>query len=200
MRILIYGFGPYRQFRDNVTATVVRRLPRQRGLRKIVFPVRFHKAQFIRVLKDFRPDVVLGLGQCSGGRVLRQERRALNRRRNFKSEKPRSIIKAGPLKIFTNLELNLGRHARISRHAGDYVCNFSMYVMLDYIKRRQLPALYGFVHVPHDYDPEKAVTVLGRALTGSKFKVQGSRSKLRQNVQVVQTVQDVFSRSQARTI
>ncbi|MGH7929591.1 MAG: hypothetical protein ACREQV_17545 [Candidatus Binatia bacterium] len=176
MRILIYGFGPYRQFRDNVTEKIVRGLPKQRGLKKIVFPVRFSKAQLTRVVKDFRPDVVLGLGQCSRGTLLRQERRAVNRRRNSKSEKPRSIVGAGAPKIFTNLELNLTRHAKVSRDAGDYVCNYSMYVMLDYIEHRKLPILYGFVHVPHDYDPEKALAVLCRALWASRSDLGSKRS------------------------
>jgi hypothetical protein len=27
MRILLYGFGPYREFRDNITARIIRSLP-----------------------------------------------------------------------------------------------------------------------------------------------------------------------------
>ena len=46
MRILIYGFRPYRQFHDNVTEKIVSSLPKRRGLKKIVFAVRFHKSQF----------------------------------------------------------------------------------------------------------------------------------------------------------
>jgi pyroglutamyl-peptidase len=176
MRILIYGFGPYHQFNDNVTEKIVRALPKRRELKKIVFAVRFHKGQFTRALKDFRPDVVLGLGQCSRGSLLRQERRAVNRRRHSGDEKPRHIARAGPPKLFTNLNLKLSRHAKWSQDAGNYVCNFSMYVMLDYIKRRKLPTHYGFVHVPRGYDPKKALTVLRRALTSSRFNVQGSKS------------------------
>jgi len=175
---LIYGFGPYRQFRDNVTAKIVRGLRRQRGLRKIVFPVRFNKRQFTSAIKDFRPDIVLGLGQCSTGHLLRQERRAVNRRRNSKSEKPRSIVNAGLPKLFTSLDLNLAGHGKLSRDAGDYVCNFSMYVLLDYIARRKLPILYGFVHVPHGYDPKEARRVLQRALLSSKFTLQRSKFRI----------------------
>jgi pyrrolidone-carboxylate peptidase len=52
-----------------------------------------------------------------------------------------------------------------------------MYVMLDYIRRRKLPVLYGFVHVPHDYDVKHALSVLHRAISSSKFNVQGSTMK-----------------------
>jgi pyroglutamyl-peptidase len=175
MRILIYGFGPYRQFHDNITEKIVRAFPKRRGLKKIVFPVRFHKDQFIAAVKDFRPGIVLGLGQCSRGSLLRQERRAVNRRRNSKDEKPRCIVRAGSSKLSTNLKLKLARHSKFSQDAGNYVCNFSMYVMLDYIKRRQLPILYGFVHIPHDYDPKEALSLLRRAISKPPFKVQGSK-------------------------
>jgi pyrrolidone-carboxylate peptidase len=107
MRILIYGFGPYGQFRDNVTEKIVRALPKRCGLKKIVFPVRFHKGQFTSVIKDFRPDVVLGLGQCSRGSLLRHERRAVNRRRNSKDEKPRSIMRAGAPRLFTSVGFHI---------------------------------------------------------------------------------------------
>ena len=49
-RILLYGFGPYRQFRDNITARIIKSLPRQAGLKKVVFPVRFHRAQFVEAI------------------------------------------------------------------------------------------------------------------------------------------------------
>jgi pyroglutamyl-peptidase len=175
MRILIYGFGPYRQFHDNITEKIVRALPRRRGIKTVVFPVRFHKGQFTGAVKDFTPDVVLGLGQCSRGSLLRQERRAVNRRRDSKDEKPQRIVRRGPPQLFTQLKLDLAGYARPSRDAGNYVCNFSMYVMLDYIRRRKLAIRYGFVHVPRGYDLKKAVSAVRRALAGSMFNVQGSR-------------------------
>jgi pyroglutamyl-peptidase len=165
MRILIYGFGPYRQFRDNITEKIVRALPRRRGLKTIIFPVRFHKRQFTAALKDFAPDVVLGLGQCSRGRLLRQERRAVNRRRDANNKRPAPIVSSGSARLFADLKLDLGAHAKSSQAAGTYVCNFSMYVMLDHIKRRKLPVRYGFVHVPRGYDVKGALRVLQRAIS-----------------------------------
>ncbi|TAK06247.1 hypothetical protein EPO44_05600, partial [bacterium] len=40
--------------------------------------------------------------------------------------------------------------------AGDYVCNYSMYVILDHLKRRRLLSRFGFIHIPHDYNPARA--------------------------------------------
>ena len=167
MRLLVYGFGPYKQFGDNITQDIVGELPVSRSLKKIVFPVRFDKRQFTDAVKKYRPDVVLGLGQCSRGRLLRIERRAVNQRRNHKKEKARPIVRGGPKGLAVTLRLDrlvLSKRTKTSYDAGDYVCNFSMYVILDYVKRQRLPARFGFIHIPHRYDPKRAVKCIGRVL------------------------------------
>lgn len=167
MRVLIYGFGPYGQFKDNITQHIVNTLPRSANLKKIVFPVRFNKQQFPDSVKRFRPDVVVGLGQCSRGRQLRIERRAVNKRRSHKKENARSIVRGGPVSLPTTLNLQKfadGKQARISKDAGDYVCNFSMYVILHYLRHHRRDARFGFVHVPHDYNPERAVKFVRKIL------------------------------------
>jgi pyrrolidone-carboxylate peptidase len=95
MRVLVYGFGPYRQFQENVTEKILRQLPKRRLLKRVVFPVRFHKSQFTNTIKAFNPDVILGLGQCSNGGHLRIETRAVNKRRNEKTERTQSIVAGG---------------------------------------------------------------------------------------------------------
>jgi pyroglutamyl-peptidase len=162
MRILLYGFGPYKQFRENITAKIIKAVPRSSGLTKLVFPVRFHRAQFVGALKKHRPDVVLGLGQSSRRRIG-IEARAGNRRRANRRIRARSIRPKGPRWLATTLAIKLGREARRSNNAGDYVCNYSMYVILDHVRRSRLPVSFGFVHVPHDYEPRQAEKLI-RAL------------------------------------
>jgi pyroglutamyl-peptidase len=162
MRLLIYGFGPYRDFQENITEKILRRLPRRSGLKKIVFPVRFRKRQFINAVKNQEPDVILGLGQCSWGRRLRIESRAKNKRRNGPKEKARPIAAGGPQRLRTNLKLALNGES--SNNAGEYVCNYSMYVMLHFIDRHRLPIRYGFVHIPYRYDYKRAVRLLAKAV------------------------------------
>jgi len=164
MRLLIYGFGPYRHFQANVTEKIVRRLPRRAGRKKIVFPVKFHKAQFVNAIKQHRPDLILGLGQCAHGERLRIEAQAVNRRRNSPDDRARPILADGPPSLKTNLRLVLGRQGRSSNKAGEYVCNYSMYIILDFINRRGLPIRFGFVHVPHRYDYRKAIRLVDKAI------------------------------------
>ena len=164
MRVLIYGFGPYREFRYNVTEKILRQLPKQRQLKKIVFPVKFDRRQFTNAIKKFKPDVILGLGQCSEGRLLRIEARAVNKKRAEKKGPGAPIVQGGARFLSTNLKLNLGRAAKRSRNAGDYVCNYSMYIILDFLNRQRLRIPYGFVHIPHGYDKVKARRLLLKAL------------------------------------
>jgi len=164
MRVLVYGFGPYRDFQENITAKILPLLPKRRSLKKVVFPVRFHKSQFTRTIKAFNPDVILGLGQCSKGRLLRIESVAVNKRRNNKGDKAKPIIPGGAQLLSTNLNLDLRGGARISRNAGDYVCNYSMYVIIDFLKRHDFRVSFGFVHVPHRYDTGRAARLLRQAI------------------------------------
>lgn len=162
-RILLYGFGPYRQFRGNITAEIVKSLPRQPGLRKIVFPVRFSRRQFIDALKRLKPDVVLGLGQSSRRRI-EVESQARNRYRRRRTDKAKAISLRGPARLQTTLEMKIGLQAGRSTDAGDYVCNFSMYVMLAHIRRMGIDAPYGFIHIPYDYDRMKARGLVAKTL------------------------------------
>ena len=167
MRVLVYGFGPYKQFKSNITQRIVKKLPRSTNLKKIVFPVRFDKNQFIAAIGKHRPDVILGLGQCGSGKHLRIERRALNRRRNSKDEKGRAIRRGGPRALAVTLRLAegiFGGRATTSSNAGDYVCNFSMYVMLDYLRGCRKSSRYGFVHIPHDYQRERASRLVRKVI------------------------------------
>lgn len=156
MRLLIYGFGPYKRFKDNITEKILRRLPAGSGVKKVVFPVRFQKRQFIEALKKHKPEVILGLGQSSRSKRIKIERRAVNRRRENGDDRARPIRAGGRKWLATSLRLNGGRQARISRDADDYVCNYSMYIILDYLKRRALPARFGFIHMPHNYNLRSA--------------------------------------------
>jgi pyroglutamyl-peptidase len=164
MRILVYGFGPYRNFQFNITESIVRKLPRRHRLQRIIFPVKFNKRQFLESIQECKPDVVLGLGQCSRGRRLRIEAQAVNRRRHNKWEKARPIVAGGALRLRTHLRFNLGPRARLSQNAGDYVCNYSMYVILDFLKRRRAPIRFGFIHVPRGYDAAMAVRILAKEI------------------------------------
>lgn len=162
-KILLYGFGPYREFQENITARIIKSLPRVVGLKRVVFPVRFQRGQFVQALERHRPDVVLGLGQ-SARRSVEFETRAANHRRAGIRAKARVIRKQGPHWLPTTLDIKPGRGLKRSFNAGDYVCNFSMYVMLDHIRRAGAKTRFGFMHIPYDLALHKASRVVAGTL------------------------------------
>ena len=188
MRLLIYGFGPYRQFRDNITAKIIGSLPKRPGLSSIVFPVRYHRRQFIEAIERYRPDCILGLGQSSR-EWIEIESRAINWRRNSETAPQKAIHKHKPKYLLTTLEVRGGREAGESENAGDYVCNYSMYVVLDYIASKKLNIPFGFIHIPHDHDPRRAARfvekIIGRVAgfadrkSVAKSNLQGRRTRKR---------------------
>jgi pyrrolidone-carboxylate peptidase len=161
--VLVYGFGAYRQFRDNITARIIKSLPKSADLATQIFPVRFQRRQFIAALKRHRPDIILGLGQSSR-KQIDFETRARNRRRAAKSVELKPIFRDRPKCLPTTLKIRTGRSVKKSHDAGDYVCNYSMYVLLDAIAREGRKVRVGFIHIPHDWDLDKAVKLVGRVL------------------------------------
>jgi pyroglutamyl-peptidase len=163
MQILIYGFGPYRQFQENITARIVKSLAPRLGLKQAVFLVRFRRSQFVGALKRHKPDVVLGMGQ-SERKNIEIEIRAANRKRVSKAAPARLISKHGRRWLPTTLAIRMRPAIRRSKNAGDYVCNYSMYVIIDYLRRQAPKAKFGFVHIPFDYDVSKAEKVIERII------------------------------------
>jgi hypothetical protein len=50
------------------------------------------------------------------------------------------------------MPLFVTRPAAKSINAGDYVCNYSMYVMLEELESQNHDGFFGFVHIPYNYD------------------------------------------------
>src|SRR5918994_5719993 len=107
MRVLVYGFGPYKRFPDNITEKIIGMLPSQPNVETVVFQVRFQKRQFIEVLKRHQPDIVIGLGQCTRNRT-EIESRAINRKRASKTGPVKSIRRSGPEFLPATLESKRG--------------------------------------------------------------------------------------------
>jgi len=74
------------------------------------------------------------------------------------------ILKRGARFLPTTLKIRAGRSVRRSKDAGDYVCNYSMYVLLDAITRDCRQVRLGFIHIPHNWDLDKAVKLVARIL------------------------------------
>jgi len=163
VRVLVYGFGPYRNFTDNITAQIIEALAPRPGLRKIIFPVRFYRKQFVDAVRRPIPMMVLGLGQSSRPRI-EVETRAINRRRSSKTSAPRPISTGGEAWMPATMPISVTRPSAKSINAGDYVCNFSMYVMLQEIERQSHHGHFAFVHIPFDHVLQAACRYIERVV------------------------------------
>jgi len=162
MRILLYGFKPFLHYKENVTEKVLRKIKKKKNLKKVVFDVKFNKKQFIDEIKSFRPDIIIGLGQHPRGKMLRNERKAVNSKKYKKKDRPKPINPKGEDCLFSTLKVKRSKRIWYSHDAGEYVCNFSMYVILDHIRSKDIQ--FTFIHIPQDYDVNKVVRYLKKLI------------------------------------
>ena len=141
--ILVYGFGPYQTFRENVSERSVLSLTRSLRVHRKVFDVKFDRAMFERTLERLKPEVVIGMGQHPRARKLRLERRA---RRTGCA--PRAV----------SLDLPRTADTTVTYDAGRYVCNYSMWVVQGWCAKHG--ARFAFMHVPMNYAPARVARYL----------------------------------------
>lgn len=155
MKILVYGFRPYGKYKENITEKIIKKIKNRKGLIKVIFPVEFQKQLFLNKISRNKPAIILGLGQHSRGKKMRIERKAVNLKRRNKQQKPKIISENKPPYLFANLKLKKDNASWISYDAGKYVCNFSMYVISDASRNKDIK--YAFIHIPKNYNINKAI-------------------------------------------
>jgi len=156
--VLVYGFGPYMSYTENVTEAAIRALPRRLRAHRMVFDVKFDRGMFERVLERWRPDFVIGMGQHPRARKLRLER----------------IARRGRARRAVSLDLPRTAFTTATYDAGDYVCNFSMWVVQSWCAKRG--ARFAFIHVPRDFPPARLASYLETCLSGLRRDAAGRSS------------------------
>ncbi|MEO1993612.1 MAG: hypothetical protein ABGW78_16880 [Pirellulales bacterium] len=139
-RILVYGFGPYKQYRTNITETTLRTLTLPRNTVPHIFDVCFRRQMFINVFNAVQPKIIIGLGQHPRARKLRIERKT------FQRGCPRQ---AG----FTTLRLPQTSETTVAYNPGDYVCNYSMWLARAWCQSNDAES--GFLHIPQNYSQDR---------------------------------------------
>lgn len=155
--VLIYGFKPYLVYSENVTEDIIEEINSRKIGRGIILDVEFDRDLFTRPIKQHRPSIVIGLGQHPRARKIRIERRARNWQEG-PNKNGSKIDKAGPDYQYVSLKLPGNEQTTTTYDAGNYVCNFSMYVANEEAKK--VGATYAFLHVPRKADPERTATLI----------------------------------------
>ena len=174
-RLLITGFDPFGGANINPAWEAVKALPEQIGeftLRKLQIPTVFGLAarQVLEAAEEFRPHVILCVGQAGGRDAITPERIGVNIRTaripdnagNRPQEQP--VISGGPDGLFATVPVaemaeaicDAGFPGKISNTAGTFVCNDTLYTLLH--RYRHTPVRVGFIHVP--YLPEQGTPSL----------------------------------------
>lgn len=167
-KILITAFEPFRDYKENITEKVLRKIKDSEGIYKRLLPVRFEKDIFTTPLKEINPGIVIALGQYPRGNKIRIERKAVNQKGDEKSDPIKKITKNGEDVLYCTLKIKPDQISRVTYDAGKYVCNFSMYTSLDFLKTNSVK--YCFLHIPKDMYVD---TVVGWLEKKIKFLREG---------------------------
>jgi pyroglutamyl-peptidase len=171
VKILISGFEPFGGDAVNPTGALMEALANEviegAELKTVLLPVHFNECAdlLIAEMQAYRPDVVIACGLAKGRTSITPERIAVNVKdippgsyADNQGQRPvdEPIVDGSPDGLFSTLPIRAmvndmsaaGIPAAVSNTAGTYICNNTMYRLLDHIRVGQLPIRAGFVHFP----------------------------------------------------
>ncbi|MCL6437529.1 MAG: hypothetical protein K6T51_02875 [Rubrobacteraceae bacterium] len=171
-KILVSGFEPYGDLGHNPTRDLAEQAPGL-GLEgvevsSIVLPVEYDRCAEILIgeVDRLRPDAVIACGLAPGRTAITPERVGLNVKdtapgRSLPDNRGRAprdepVTPDGPDALFSTLPcrsisealLSRGIPSYVSNTAGTYICNNTLYALLDHVRSEDLPTLAGFIHFP----------------------------------------------------
>ncbi|MGM0608900.1 MAG: hypothetical protein ACQESP_10835 [Candidatus Muiribacteriota bacterium] len=167
MKIFIYGFKPFKNYNENITQKILSKINLNQNINVKIFDVVFNKKMFKDEVDKCNPDIILGLGQYPVGKKIRIERTAHNLMAHSRKETPVKINENSPEKLYSTLKIKPDKHSRFTYNAGTYVCNFSMYVNLEYSHNSNNK--YGFFHIPKDFSVKNGVNWINKLINSLSY-------------------------------
>ncbi|MBT2694035.1 pyroglutamyl-peptidase I [Bacillus sp. ISL-55] len=172
MKILISGFEPFGKMSINPTEELLKEAEsfelENVEISTILLPVNYDECaeELIKKMDDIQPDVVISCGLAAGRTAITPERIGINikdtgsgdpypdNKGNIPTDK--LIDGDGPDGLFATLpnrlieknlkELNIP--AAVSNSAGTFICNNTLYAVLNHIRKNNLDIKAGFIHFP----------------------------------------------------
>jgi pyroglutamyl-peptidase len=172
LKILISGFEPFGKMNINPTEELLKEAEKfvieEVEITTILLPVNYDECaeKLIAKMDEIQPDIVISCGLAAGRTAITPERIGINvkdtgsgdpypdNRGNVPVDE--LIDGTGPDGLFSTLpirqiEKNLrAEHipAAISNSAGTFICNNTLYAVLNHIRKNNLPIKAGFIHFP----------------------------------------------------
>lgn len=169
MKILISGFEPFGDSPINPTQELLERIAQETfegiDVHTLLLPVRYDDCaeRLLQETERLRPDAVIACGLAAGRTSITPERVAINIKdtesyadNGGRSPRDEPIREGGPDGLFATLPIRrmveelraADIPASVSNTAGTYICNNTMYALLDSLKEKDAQILAGFVHFP----------------------------------------------------
>ena len=153
--IFVYGFGPYKEFQDNISANVISLLPLLAGVHSHVFDTAFDRGMFEAAFELAQPNYILGLGQSRRETHLQLESIAKNLMRDTGIDPAAISSSVAESERMLRWTLPLESDCAGSKDAGSYVCNYSMWIAEEWA--REHDAKSAFIHIPVAFDVQRVV-------------------------------------------
>lgn len=171
MNILISGFEPFGDSPINPTEELMEQIARESfdeegiNVHTILLPVRYDDCarKLLDEVRRLRPDAVIACGLAAGRTAITPERVAINVKdtesyadNGGRSPRDEPIREGGPDGLFATLPIRrivealrgADIPASVSNTAGTYICNNTMYALLDELNGQACDTMAGFVHFP----------------------------------------------------
>ncbi|WP_037286831.1 pyroglutamyl-peptidase I [Saccharibacillus sacchari] len=169
MKILISGFEPFGDSPINPTQELLERIAEETfegiEIHTLLLPVRYDDCadRLLAETERLQPDAVIACGLAAGRTAVTPERVAINIKdtesyadNGGRSPHDEPIREDGPDGLFATLPIRrmveelraADIPSSVSNTAGTYICNNTMYALLDALKEKQMNTLAGFVHFP----------------------------------------------------
>ena len=178
-KLLLTAFEPFAGQQVNPTLEIVKDIRAMAfanaQLEILELPVACFDAVQLTIhrMGEFKPDIVMMLGEAGGRAGIHPERVAINMDdfnipdNTGHQLKGKPIIDGEPVGYFSSLPINeivdqlKQAHipAEISNTAGLYVCNRLFYSVMHFIAKNDLPTLAGFIHVPYLHEQTLSLNV-----------------------------------------
>jgi pyroglutamyl-peptidase len=172
LKILISGFEPFGQMSINPTEELLKEAEKfaieEVEITTILLPVNYDECaeKLIAKMDEVQPDIVISCGLAAGRTSITPERIGINvkdtgsgdpypdNRGNVPVDE--LIDENGPDGLFSTLPIRKieqklkAEHipAAISNSAGTFICNNTLYAILNHIRKNNLPIKAGFIHFP----------------------------------------------------
>ncbi len=162
---LVTGFEPFASYDVNPSEIVAMQLNGSYigniFVVGIVLPVDYEEAKekLLNLIREYKPSIVLCTGLQYNARKINVEKLAVNLKSIYIDDKWKGIEiinESAPFILFSNIPVakivdeirDEGIKARQSLFAGTYLCNYVLFITLNYLLHNNEETKVGFIHLP----------------------------------------------------